>query len=84
MYNECEDLVKTMTSIGSKLCNRINSLEECNAKLEARIEKRNEVDGEIGGWLSAALDDPEVCKEMKQDIVAWFTEQPVKGGKNEI
>ena len=27
----------------------------------------------IGSWLSAALDDPDVCAEMKRDIVIWFT-----------
>ena len=27
----------------------------------------------IGGWLSAALDDPAVCAEMKLDITRWFT-----------
>jgi len=27
----------------------------------------------IGSWLSAALDDSNVCAEMKRDIVAWFT-----------
>lgn len=26
----------------------------------------------IGRWLSAALDDPQVCEEMKADIRAWF------------
>lgn len=26
----------------------------------------------IGPWLSAALEDPQVCAEMKADIAAWF------------
>lgn len=26
----------------------------------------------IGKWLSAALEDPGVCAEMKADIQAWF------------
>lgn len=26
----------------------------------------------IGVWLSAALDDPDVCDEMKRDIREWF------------
>jgi hypothetical protein len=26
----------------------------------------------LGSWLSAALDDPNVCAEMKADIEAWF------------
>lgn len=29
----------------------------------------------IGFWLSAALDDPGVCPEMKHDIEAWFQTQ---------
>lgn len=31
-----------------------------------------EKDIEIGRWLSAALDDPKVCEEMKEDIKEWF------------
>lgn len=27
---------------------------------------------ELGGWLSAALEDPTVCAEYKQSINAWF------------
>lgn len=27
----------------------------------------------IGGWLSAALDDPAVCDAMKADIERWFS-----------
>ncbi len=26
----------------------------------------------VGAWLSAALEDPKVCKEMKTDIEEWF------------
>jgi hypothetical protein len=26
----------------------------------------------MGKWLSAALDDPDVCDAMKADIVEWF------------
>lgn len=26
----------------------------------------------VGSWLSAALDDPNVCEEMKRDILAFF------------
>ena len=26
----------------------------------------------VGSWLSAALDDPKVCAEMKRDINEWF------------
>jgi len=27
---------------------------------------------EIGKWFSAALSDPNVCKEMKEDVENWF------------
>ena len=28
---------------------------------------------DVGGWLSAALDDPNVCDAMKADINSWFS-----------
>lgn len=28
----------------------------------------------VGSWLSSALDDPNVCAEMKRDIQQWFDE----------
>lgn len=30
------------------------------------------VNKRLGSWLSAALEDPSVCAEMKEDIKAWF------------
>ncbi len=30
----------------------------------------------LGSWLSAALDDPSVCAELKRDIEAWFETCP--------
>ena len=36
-------------------------------------ESKNDAEIAIGGWLSAALDDPNVCAQMKLDIVRWFT-----------
>lgn len=27
----------------------------------------------LGAWMSAALDDPQVCDEMKADIREWFS-----------
>ena len=27
----------------------------------------------LGAWMSAALDDPQVCEEMKADINEWFS-----------
>ncbi len=31
---------------------------------------------DVGGWLSAALEDPKVCGEMKAHIRAWFDAVP--------
>ena len=47
-----------------------------DAKLIAAVpdlleDKIKDFDG-IGKWLSAALEDPNVCEEMKQDIREWF------------
>jgi len=36
-------------------------------------DEQLEVELAVGKWLSAALDDPETCAEMKLDIVNWFT-----------
>ena len=38
------------------------------------LEKHNLQDGNalIGKWLSAAMDDPSVCQDMKDDIATWF------------
>jgi hypothetical protein len=33
-----------------------------------------EIEFKLGFWLFAALDDPDVCEEMKADIRAWFEE----------
>lgn len=40
---------------------------------KSRQELIGDAEFRIGKWLSAALDDPEVCAEMKLDIVNWFT-----------
>jgi hypothetical protein len=48
---------------------RIEELEEINKEmLEALIIQFSG----IGKWLSAALSDEKVCKEMKKDIKEWF------------
>lgn len=38
------------------------------------MNKKTEVANRIGAWLAAALDDPKVCKEMKQDILTWMND----------
>lgn len=49
---------------------------EANAKLIVcapdLIEDKTKDYKEIGKWLSASLEDPNVCDEMKQDIRNWF------------
>lgn len=36
------------------------------------VERLMQSNDKVGGWLSAALEDENVCKEMKADINAWF------------
>ena len=36
------------------------------------MRKQQIEDFKIGAWLSAAIEDPEVCDEMKLDIETWF------------
>lgn len=40
--------------------------------VDRRVKKRKEAENALAMWLSAALDDPLVCVEMKQDIERWF------------
>lgn len=40
----------------------------------ADIAKLRAANERLGSWMSAALDDPGVCAEMKADIAAWFEE----------
>ena len=45
-------------------------LEESQKKIVAQEAK----DNYVGRWLSAALNDPSVCEEMKADIGLWMAE----------
>lgn len=40
--------------------------------LEAKIGRLRAANERLGRWMSAALDDPRVCAEMKADIHNWF------------
>lgn len=42
------------------------------SELEIKLEKAKEAFDLMGKWLSAALDDPKVCDEMKSDIQKFF------------
>ena len=50
----------------------IDSLRAHLAQSRAEKERLREAEDGIGKWLSAALDDPDVCDAMKMDIRAWF------------
>jgi hypothetical protein len=49
-----------------------NALAVSHALEKHRLQDGNE---RLGKWMSAALDDPLVCEEMKSDIRAWFEAQ---------
>lgn len=50
-----------------------NALTHIRAQLSRLpAQAANEPSDALGRWLSAALDDPTVCAEMKADISAWF------------
>jgi hypothetical protein len=52
-----------------------DALRFCAAILRAREDAKRELtpqDDAMGAWLSAAIDDPGVCAEMKRDILAWM------------
>lgn len=40
---------------------------------EMQQKANNKADYKIGAWVSAALDDPNVCAEFKADIEFWFS-----------
>ncbi len=44
------------------------------AGTEALIAAAPDLLWPVGSWLSAALDDPNVCEEMKADIRQWFND----------
>ena len=53
---------------------------ECAKADNERLRAGN---ARIGTWMAAALDDPNVCQEMKHDIEVWFRLWDVSpGGDN--
>lgn len=46
-------------------------LRDCEIALSSD-RNATEEDAALGAWMSAALEDPNVCEEMKQDIRNWF------------
>lgn len=43
-----------------------------NKQLREKLELARKVGERVGAWLSASLEDPSVCGEMKSDVMAWF------------
>lgn len=41
--------------------------------LEPMVQRSIMASAKLGAWLSAALEDPNVCAEMKADIREWFS-----------
>ena len=41
-------------------------------KAALEIDRLKENNKKLASWMSAALDDPQVCQEMKSDIHDWF------------
>jgi hypothetical protein len=50
----------------SRVARKMGKLRAENERLRTACEK-------LGPWMSAALDDPQVCAEMKDAIKAWFS-----------
>lgn len=55
-----------------QLDNIIEEQRQLLAKKYARDEVHTKANLRIGRWLSAALDDENVCQEMKDDINYWL------------
>lgn len=59
---------------GSQSWEQLSSLKRLQYKQQARAAFHIFVasNDAVGSWMAAALDDPEVCEEMKRDINNWF------------
>ena len=59
-------------------------VDEAIAELEEEKKRKSiklEADYKVGAWLSAALEDKQVCDEFKNDITFWFEHTEIKGGE---
>ena len=50
----------------------LDELQDAYMELEGEIRLLKERNEFVGPWLSAALEDSNVCEEMKRDIRLWF------------
>lgn len=61
-----------------------SELDKAIAELEEEQKRKAiklEADYKVGAWLSAALEDKQVCDEFKNDITFWFEHTEIKGGE---
>lgn len=57
---------------GSELTHAKYFMPKCVGSMSTEINDMKEAAYDLAGWLSAALDDPNVCQEFKDDINEWF------------
>ena len=69
LFDRIEELEQKLAELGMNNSILIDSLAEAEQELAALREISHNT---VGMWLSAALDDPKVCAEMKQDIHTWM------------
>ena len=66
---------KNCGTMTPSFCNNCHTCKTADVALAAgSVTKRDETeaDKKLGFWLSAALDDPYVCNELKEDIIDWM------------
>ena len=77
LYRDVEYLsnnnISEVRAISTAYLDVARRLEESQKKIVAQEAK----DNYVGRWLSAALDDPSVCEEMKADIRLWMASDAV-------
>lgn len=62
----------TMKDIENKIADVGQVAIRLKNERDKTVKALKEVDSLVSPWLSAALEDPNVCKEMRQDINKYF------------
>jgi hypothetical protein len=62
----------SFSEAAKQIADEIDRLTAERDAARAEVERLREANERVGSWLSAALEDPGVCQEMKSDIEAWF------------